>query len=52
MSSIRKFISNCFIDSERDRLFPEDELFRTLVVENESKLMEAQKKLAKKQGII
>ncbi|KAF8849451.1 hypothetical protein BDZ45DRAFT_680506 [Acephala macrosclerotiorum] len=38
--------------AKRDQLFPEDALFKSLIVENESKLLESHKKIAKKQGIL
>lgn len=39
-------------ETYRDFLFPEDTIFRTLVLDNENKLVKAQIKAAKRQGIL
>jgi hypothetical protein len=40
------------IDAVKDRLLSEDALFKTLVVENENKLLAAHRKAAQKRGIL
>jgi hypothetical protein len=40
------------IDAGKDQLFSEDVLFKTLVVENENRLLAAHRKAAKKRGIL
>jgi hypothetical protein len=42
----------CFPDGEKDRLYSGDGLFRKLVIENESRLVTAHIKAAKRQGIL
>jgi hypothetical protein len=39
-------------DAEEDKLFSEDALFKTLVVDNENKLLAAHRKAAKRQGVL
>ncbi|KAF4628762.1 hypothetical protein G7Y89_g9391 [Cudoniella acicularis] len=41
-----------WLQTEMDSLRPEDNLFKTLVVENESRLLEAHKKAARKKGVL
>lgn len=41
-----------WLQAENESLFPEDALFKTLVVENENNLLAAHQRLAKRRGFL